>query len=102
MMPSAFSNYKKEILARNVHFSSRYINAIFPFNNTDIDDYLSIMYSPELEIKDKSDIDSSVSYLGLCPKCDNMGKLKTRLYDQRDFHIVNVPQSLVYGVMFNN
>ena len=48
------------------------------------------MYTPELEIKDTTESNTSVSYLDLLLSIDRDGQLRTSLYDNRDdfnFHI---------------
>jgi len=52
------------------------------------------IYSFELEIKDTTDTDTSASYLDLHIEIDSEGRLRTKLYDKRDyfnFPIVNFP-----------
>ena len=52
------------------------------------------IYSIELEIKDTTDTDTSASYLDLHLEIDSEGRLRTKLYDKRDyfnFPIVNFP-----------
>ena len=65
------------------------------------------MYSPELEIKDTTESDTSASYLDLHLSIGMDGQLHTSLYDKRDdlnFHITNfpflstnIPSSPAYG-----
>lgn len=46
-------------------------------NNADFDQYLSIIYPRKLETKNKSDTDTSASYLDFFMEFDNLDKLKT-------------------------
>ena len=51
-------------------------------------------YPIELEIKDITDTDRSVSYIDTHLKIDSYGRLRTKLYDKRDdfnFSIVKFP-----------
>ena len=56
--------------------------------------YLGQMYPPELEIKDRTESNTSASYLDLLLSIGRDGQLRTSLYDKRDdfnFHITNFP-----------
>ena len=65
-------------------------------------------YPIELEIKNTTDAAKSVSYLDLHIEIDSDGRLKTKLYDKRDYfssQIVNfpflcsnIPAASAYGV----
>ena len=77
-------------------------------NNSKFADYIPLIYPPELEIKETTDTDQSVSFLDLHLEFDDNGSLDTRIYDKRDdfnFDIVNfphlnsnIPSSPAYGV----
>jgi hypothetical protein len=57
-------------------------------------DFVDRIYPIDLEINDTTDTDSSASYLDLHLEIDNEGRLRTKLYDKRDyfnFPIVNFP-----------
>ena len=57
-------------------------------------DFVDRIYPIKLEIKDTTDTDRSASYLDLHLEIDSEGRLRTKLYDQRDyfnFHIMNIP-----------
>jgi hypothetical protein len=63
-------------------------------NNSRFGDFVDGIYPNELEIKDTTDTDTSASYIGLHLAIDSEGRLRTKLYDQRDdfnFPIVNFP-----------
>ena len=67
-----------------------------------------LLIAIELEIKDTTDTDKSASYLDLHLEIDTEGRLRTKLYDNRDdfnFPIVNfpsicsnIPAAPAYGV----
>ena len=69
------------------------------------------MYPVELEIKDTTESNTSLSYLDLLLSIGRNGKLHTSIYDKRDyfnFHIINfpflssnIPTSPAYGVFIS-
>ena len=72
----------------------RYIDDVLSINNPEFKNYLSQMYPVELEIKDATESNTSVSYLDLRLTIGRDGQLHTSIYDKRDdfnFHITNVP-----------
>jgi hypothetical protein len=99
-------NEKK--LTRSSNFTFRYIDDVLSLNNSRFGDFVDPIYLIELEIKDTTDTDRSVSYLDLHIEIDNEGRLRTKLYDKRvnfNFPIVNfpficsnIPASPAYGV----
>ena len=66
---------------------------VLSLNNSRIVDFVYHIYSIELEIKDTTDTDRSASYLDLHLEIDSDGRLRTKLYDKRNFNfpIVNFP-----------
>jgi hypothetical protein len=69
-------------------------NKICPFLAKDICIYVGYCYPIELEVKDTTDTDRSVLYLDIHLEIDSEGRLRTKLYDKRDylnFPIVNFP-----------
>ena len=81
-------------LARSFNFTFRYIDDVLSLNNSRFGDFVDRTYPTELEIKDTTDTDRSASYFDLHFKIDSEGRLRTKLYDQRDyinFPIVNFP-----------
>ena len=63
-------------------------------NNPPFGDYLHLIYTNEIEVKDTTDKQMSASYLDIHLEVGNVGRLKTKLYDKRDdfiFLIVNFP-----------
>jgi hypothetical protein len=68
----------------------------------------TIIYPPELEVKETTDTASSALFLDLYLEFDDSGQINTRIYDKRDdfnFKIINfpnmcnnIPASPAYGV----
>jgi hypothetical protein len=85
-------NEKK--LARSFNFTFRYTDVVLSLNNSRFGDFVDRIYPIELEIKDTTDTDRSASYLDLYLEIDNEERLRTKLYDKRDyfnFPVVNFP-----------
>ena len=81
-------------LASKFNFTYRYIDNVLSINNSDFENYLGQMYSPELEIKDKTESNTFASYLDLLLSIGRDVQLHTSLYDKCDdfnFHITNFP-----------
>jgi hypothetical protein len=81
-------------LARSFNFTFRYIDDVLPLNNSRFGDFVDRIYPIELEIKDTTDTDRSASYIDLHLQIDIEWRLRTKLYDKRDyfnFPIVNFP-----------
>lgn len=99
---------KKTRIAKQFNLSFRYIDDLISFNNAKINEYLPLIYPPELVIKETTEKITSVSYLDLCIEIQTEGNLCTKLYDKRDdfdFPVVNfpfmssnIPSSPAYGV----
>jgi hypothetical protein len=69
-----------------------YIDDVISINNHDFHNYVHLIYSDELEIKDTTKSDKSDSYLDIL--LDSNGRLTTTLHDKCDdfdFAIVNFP-----------
>ena len=84
----------KTKVASQFNFTYRYIDDVLSINNPDFENYLGQMYPSELEIKDKTESNTSASYLDLLLSIESDGQLRTSLYDKRDdfnFHITNFP-----------
>ena len=100
-----YSGSKKQCHSFNLTF--RYIDDVLSINNPKFNEYLDVIYSSELEIKDTSDSLHFVNFLDLCLRINNK-QITTCLYDKRDdinFNIVNfpflnsnIPSSPAYGV----
>jgi hypothetical protein len=71
-------------LARSFDFTFRYVDDVLSLNNSRLGDFVDCIYPIELEIKDITDTDRSVSYLDLHLEIDSEGRLRTKLYDKRD------------------
>ena len=107
---SLLSTSKKR-LASQFNFTYRYIDDVLSIDNPDFENYLGQMYTPELEIKDTTESNTSASYLDLLLSIGRDGQLRTSLYDKRDdfnFHITNfpflssnIPSSPAYGVFIS-
>jgi hypothetical protein len=96
MSPSFFKTCKKQEVheTRTFNFTYRYIDDVLSINNSRFEEFLPLIYPPELEVKETTDTASSASFLDLYLEFDDSGKLSTKLYDKRDdfnFKIKNVP-----------
>ena len=80
----------KKHLAQQFNFTYRYIDNVLSPKNTKFAEYLEFIYVPKLEIKETTETASSSSYLD-CYLYIYNGNLTTRLYNKRDFPIVNFP-----------
>jgi hypothetical protein len=99
---------KKIHEARVFNFTYRYIDDVLFINNSRFAQLLPLIYPPELEMKETTDIASSASFLELYLEFYDSGKLSTKIYDKRDdfnFKIINFPNmcsnisvSPAYGV----
>ena len=81
-------------LASQFNFTYRYIDDVLSINNPDFENYLGQIYPPELDIKDKTENNTSASYLDLLLSIGRDGQFRTSLYDKCDdfnFHITNFP-----------
>jgi hypothetical protein len=84
----------EEKLTRSFNFTFRSIVDVPSLNNFRFGDFVHRIYPIELEIKDTTDTDRSVSYLDLHLEVDSEGLYRAKLYDKRDnfnFPIVNFP-----------
>jgi hypothetical protein len=99
---------KKIHEARAFNFTNRYIDDILSINNSRFAEFLPLIYSSELEVKETSDTASSASFLDLYLEFEDSGQISTNIYDKRDdfnFKIINfpnmcsnIPASPAYGV----
>ena len=88
------------------NFTYRYIDDVLSINNSRFAEFLSLIYPPELEVKETTA--SSASFLDLYLEFDDSGQISTKIYDKRDdfnFTIINfpnmssnIPASPAYGV----
>jgi hypothetical protein len=70
------------------------IDDVLSLNTSRFGDFVDRIYPIKLEIKDTTDTDSSASYLDLHLEIDRERRLRTKLYDKRDyfnFPFVNFP-----------
>jgi len=84
---------KKMHEARAFNFTYRYIDDVLSIN-TRFEEFLPLIYPPELEIKATTYIASSASFLDIYLELDNSGQLSTNIYDKRDdfnLEIINFP-----------
>ena len=72
-------------LARSFNFTFRFIDDVLSLNNYRFGDFVNRIYPIELEIKDPTYRDRSASYLDIHIVFDSKGRLKTKLYDKRDY-----------------
>ena len=95
-------NEKK--VAWSFNFTFRYVDDVLSLNNSRFGDFVYRIFPIELEIKDTTDTDRSVSCLYLHLEID---RLRTKLYDKRDdfnfplnfsFICSNIPAAPVYEV----
>ena len=106
---SLLSTWKKKF-ASQFNFTYRYIDDALSINNPDFDNNLGQMHPAELEIKDTTKSNISASYFETLLSIGRDGKLRTSLYDKRDyfnFHTTNfrflssnIPSSQTYGAFF--
>ena len=99
---------KKIHEARAFNFTYRYNDDVLSINNSIFAEFLSLIYPPELEVKETIDTASSASFVDLYLEIDDSGQLSTKIYDKRDdfnFKIMhfpnmcsNLPASPAYGV----
>ena len=99
-------------MASRFNFTYWYIDDVLSIINPEFDNYLGQMYPVELEMKNKTESNTSVSYLDLLLSIGRDGQLHTSIYDKRtyfNFHITNfpflssnIPTSPAYGVLFRS
>jgi hypothetical protein len=64
---------------------------VISLNNSRFGVFADGIYSIELEIKDTINIDRSASYLDIHLEIDSEGRLRTKLYDKRDYFNFGMP-----------
>ena len=106
---------KKIHEARAFNFTYRYIDDVLSINNSRFAEFLTLIYPPELEIKETTDTASSASFLDLYLEFHDSGQISTKIYDKiydkistkiyDNFKIINfpnmcsnIPASPAYGV----
>ena len=76
-------NEKKISLSFNFKFN--YINDVLSINNSKFGDFIDRIYPIELEITDTTDTVISASYIDLHLELDSECRLRTKLYDKREY-----------------
>ena len=74
----------KKHFAHQFNCTYRYIDYVLSLKNTKFAECLEFIYPHELEIKETTETAASSSYLN-CYLYIDSGKLKTRLYDKRNY-----------------
>jgi hypothetical protein len=92
---------KKIYEARAFNFTYRYIDDVLSINNPRIAEFLPLIYTPELEIKETTDTASSASFLDLYLEFDDSGQLSTKFMINFPNMCNNIPASPAYGVCFS-
>ena len=69
---------------RAFNFTYRYIENVLSINNSRFEEFLPLIYPPELEVKETTDTASSASFLDVYLEFDDSGQLSTKIYDKRD------------------
>ena len=82
---------KKIHEARAFNFTCRYVDDVLSISNPRFAEFLPLICTPELEIKETIDTASSASYLDVYLEFDDSGELNTKIYDKRYFKIINFP-----------
>ena len=84
--------------------TSRYLDDILNINNVYFDNMVSLIYPSELQLNKANTSDTEAAFLDLHLSISN-DIVSTKLYDKRDFEIVNfpfldgdVPRSTSYGI----
>jgi hypothetical protein len=67
-------------LARAFNFTYRYIDDVLSIKNSRFAEFLSLIYPPELEVKETTETASSASFLDLCLEFDDSGQIKGDKY----------------------
>jgi hypothetical protein len=72
---------KKMHEARAFNFTHRYIDEVLSINNSRFAEFLLLIYTPELEVKETTDTTSSESFFDLYLEFDESGQISTKIYD---------------------
>ena len=89
LLADLFLYYESEVLqklvqdkkiheARAFNFTYRYIDDVLSINNSRFEEFLPLIYLPELEAKETTDTASSASFLDLHLEFDDSGQLSTK------------------------
>ena len=93
IIQSLLSTGRKQLASR-FNFTYRGIDNVLSINNPELENYLGQIYPVELEIKDTTESNTSISYLDLLLSIGRDGQVHTSIYDTRDdfnFQITNFP-----------
>ena len=71
-------------LTRSLNFTFRNIDDVLSLNKSRLGDFVDHIYPIELETKDTTDTDRSAAFLDLHIGIDSEGRLRSKLYDNRD------------------
>jgi hypothetical protein len=74
----------RRLLAVSFNHTFRYIDDVLSINNHNSHNYVHLIYTDELEIKDNTESDKSASYLDIFLNINSNGRLTTSPYDKRD------------------
>ena len=75
-----FVKDKKIHEARAFNFTYRYIDDVLSINNSRFAEFLSLIYPPELGVKETTDTASSASFLDLYLELDDSGQILCTIY----------------------
>jgi hypothetical protein len=83
-----FLKKSEKNLVRSFNFTFRYIDDVLPLTNSRLGDFVYHIYPIYVEIKDTTDTDRSVTHLDLHLNIDSEERLRTKLYDNRQYFIL--------------
>ena len=104
-----FLKKNEKNLDRSFNFTFRYIYDVLPLTDSRLGDSVDRIYSIDLEIKDTTATYRSASYIGLHLNINSEERLRTKLYDSRQyfnflfgtFHICsNSPCSIIIWSLY--
>ena len=78
-------NKNEKKLVRSVNFKFCHIDDVLSLYNSKFGDFFDQIYPIELEIKDTTDTTRSASYLDLHIESNSGARLRTKLYNNRDY-----------------
>ena len=74
------------LMARKFNNTMRYIDDLLVLNNTNFNDAINDIYSPELQLKKTTENTTALSYLDIFITIKHR-KYSTMLYDKREFQV---------------
>ena len=75
----------KKQLAWSFNFAFRYIDDVLSLNNSRLGYFVDRIYPIYFDIMDTTDTDIPASYIDIHLEIDREGRLRTKLYDKRDY-----------------